>query len=224
MQVIEDDGIRYYLDEKGNRYRSVTGILSATKSQKDQNSIEMWRKRKGYEAADKVLNDACLRGTFTHTCAESFLTGQEIVLDYAPGISYWESLRPALKPIGEVTAMEVAISHPLGYAGRFDCFGEYNGIPNTIIDFKTSDRPKQRSYVNDYCLQLAAYAGGIKHTLGYDVNQGVIIIGIKNRTAQTFVLNKAELLFYWDLWVKRVEQYHAMQSKQSKSIDILEVA
>lgn len=209
MQVVEEGGIRYYID-KGIKYRSVTGILSATKPDKDKKSIENWRKKKGHDAADKVFNDACKRGTFTHNCAESYLLGEDVILDYEPGIPYWQSLEPALKPISEVKALEVAVSHPLGYAGRFDCFGTYKGVENTIIDFKTSDRPKDRKFIIDYHLQLAAYAGGIKHTLGEGVNQGVIIIGIKNRVAQTFVLDREELLHYWKLWKDRVAKYHAM--------------
>ena len=216
MQVTEENGFREYIDNSGKRYRSVTGILSATKPDKDVKSIQNWRMKKGAEAADLVFNNACLRGTFVHSCAESFLKGEDIKLDYEPGLAHWESLRPALTPITDVIAMEEAISHPLGYAGRFDAMATYRGIPNTIIDFKTSDKVKRREYITDYCLQLAAYSGGIYHTFGHRIEQGVLIIGIKDRTAQTVVLNKTELLFYWKLWVKRVESYHKMQAEKSR--------
>lgn len=208
MNVIEIKGARYYVDEVGKKYRSVTGILSETKPDRDKLALENWQKKVGKFEAKKIFLDACKRGTFTHACAESFLKNEPVELDYELGIPYWESLKPALRPIKDVIAMEVAISHPLGYAGRFDCFGEYRGVPNTIVDFKTSDKPKKREYVNDYCLQLAAYAGGIKHTLGESVNQGVIIIGIKDRVAQTFILSREDLLFYWKIWEKRVQKYH----------------
>lgn len=222
MQCTEIDGIRYYIDDLGKRYRSVTGILSATKPDKDVKSIEMWRSKKGYEAADKVFNDACLRGTATHTAAEQYLLGKDVVLDYEPARPYWESLEPALKPISDVKYLEVAISHPLGWAGRFDCFSSWKGKEGFIIDFKTSDRVKRPEYIIDYKLQLAAYAGGIKHTLGENVNGGCIIIGIKDRTAQTVVLSREELLIYWKMWLKRVERYHSMQA--DKYVDSLEVA
>lgn len=213
MQVTEENGIRYYIDDVGKRYRSVTGILSATKPDRDVKSIQNWRMKKGEDAADLVFNNACLRGTATHSAAESFLKGEDVVIDYLPALPYWESLRKGLTPIGEVIMQEEMVSHQIGYAGRFDALATYRGIPNTIIDFKTSDRPKRPEYINDYKMQLAAYAGGIKATYGYDVNQGCIIIGIKDRTAQTVVLNKKELLIYWGLWVKRVNQYHEMQAK-----------
>lgn len=222
MQVTEENGIRYYIDDVGKRYRSVTGILSATKPDRDVKSIQNWRMKKGEDAADLVFNNACLRGSATHSAAESFLKGEDVVIDYLPALPYWESLRKGLTPIGEVIMQEEMVSHQIGYAGRFDLFGEYRGIPNTIVDFKTSDRPKRPEYINDYKMQLAAYAGGIKSTFGYDVDQGVLIIGIANRQPQTVVLNKTELLFYWKLWVQRVNQYHKMQAE--KSIYNLEAA
>ena len=215
MEVTEIGGVRYYLDNHGKHYRSVTGILSATRTDKDIASLDNWKKKKGHVEADRIFNDACRRGSFTHACAENYLLGKDLVLDYEPGLPYWESLRPALRPITDVVAMEIAISHPLGYGGRFDCFCTYKGIEETIVDFKTSDKKKPRQYVTDYCYQLAAYAGGIYHTLGYKVHQGVIIIGIKNRTAQTIVLNRDELRFYWKLWEERVKRYHDLQIEKN---------
>ena len=50
----------------------------------------------------------------------------------------------------------------------------------------------------------------------------LLIIGIKNRTAQTVVLSRDELLIYWKMWVKRVERYYSMQA--NKSLEYLEVA
>lgn len=222
MQCTEIDGIRYYIDDVGKKYRSVTGIISATKPDKDKKSIEQWRSKKGHDAADKIFSDACLRGTATHTAAEQYLLGKDVIIDYEPARPYWESLEPALKPISEVKSMEQAISHPLGYAGRYDLFCTYKGIENTLVDFKTADKVKRPEYIIDYKLQLAAYSGGIFHTFGERVNQGVVIIGIKNRTAQTFVLSREELLLYWDLWKRRVDKYHSLQA--NKSLDLLEVA
>ena len=213
MQVTEERGYREYISPDGKRYRSVTGILSATKPDRDVQSIQNWRRRKGEDAADLVFNNACLRGTATHSAAESFLKGEDVVIDYEPARPDWESLRKGLTPITDVVAMEEAISHPLGCGGRFDCFGTYNGTPLTVVDFKTSDKVKKREFVTDYCLQLAAYAAGIKSTFGYQVNQGVLIIGIKDRHPQTIILSRDELLFYWKIWVRRVNQYHEMQAK-----------
>lgn len=220
MHCTEIGGVRYYLDDLGKKYRSVTGILSATKTDRDKLTISNWRSKKGPEQADKIFNDACARGTATHKYAEQYLMGEDVVLDYEPAVPYWKSLEPALRPIKNIKAMEVAISHPLGYAGRFDCFGEYKGIENTVIDFKTSMKPKRREYINDYCYQLAAYAGGIFHTLGEPVNQGVVIIAVPNRVAQTFVLSKEELLIYWELWLKRVEHYHIQESQKEEQMCI----
>lgn len=213
MRVTEENGYREYVDDVGKRYRSVTGILSATKPDKDKLSIQNWRRKKGEREADLVFSNACLRGTATHEAAESFLKGEDVVITYEPAIPYWESLRKGLVPISDVVAMEEAISHKLGFGGRFDCLATYKGVENSLIDFKTSDKIKMSSYLMDYRLQLAAYSGGIYQTLGHRINQGILIIGIPYRNPQIVILSRDELLIYWKLWERRVHQYHEMQAK-----------
>ena len=70
-----EDGLRKYLfgDQK---LPSVTAILSATKSEEDKASLELWKKRVGYKEANRIKTEASSRGSSMHSYIEDYLRGR----------------------------------------------------------------------------------------------------------------------------------------------------
>jgi hypothetical protein len=68
------NGKRHYsIDNR--KLPSVTTILSATQSEEKRQSLANWRARLGAGAANKVMNDAAVRGTSMHTYLEAYIKG-----------------------------------------------------------------------------------------------------------------------------------------------------
>ncbi len=136
----------------------------------------------GHAEADAYSKKATDHGTMVHLLVERFLLGQEVeapvdglaVPTYDLGA--FRALKGKLKNITAVWGQEQALySSFLKVAGRFDCIGEYQGVPS-VIDFKTSGRLKKREDISDYELQLSFYAAAHNELFGTDIKQGVILM------------------------------------------------
>ena len=66
------NGSRHY-DVGGAKYPSVTSIISQTKSQKDIEALNNWKKDVGFDVAAKVSKESSDRGTEMHSWIESIL-------------------------------------------------------------------------------------------------------------------------------------------------------
>ena len=49
-----------------------------------------------------------------------------------------------------------------------------------IIDFKQTNKPKKREWIEDYCLQMAAYAMAHNYNHKTSINKGVIMMCSKD--------------------------------------------
>ena len=154
---IMDQGSRIY-DVAGYRLPSVTTILGATK---DQQFLKDWKAKVGEQAAERIKNLSSRRGTAMHKFLESYITG--VGYDDLTGIG--QEARPmadkiievGLTPVEEVYGSEVTLHYPGLYAGSTDLVCLHNG-KESIIDFKQANRPKREEWIDDYKLQIAAYA------------------------------------------------------------------
>ena len=70
-----EDGYRKYL-LGDNKLPSVTTILSATKSEEEKASLELWKKRVGYKEASRIKTEASSRGSSMHSYIEDYLRGR----------------------------------------------------------------------------------------------------------------------------------------------------
>ena len=70
-----EGGLRKYLFGD-HKLPSVTSNLSATKSEEDKASLELWRKRVGYKEANRIKTEASSRGSSMHTYIEDYLRGR----------------------------------------------------------------------------------------------------------------------------------------------------
>lgn len=101
-------------------------------------------------------------------------------------------------------------SDQLGYAGQADALIDYKTPGNLcILDFKTSgsSKPKPDAWLDDYRIQLSAYAWGLERNTGIRVGSGLIVIARENGL-QVVELNKLELAGGRLLFEERVKKFH----------------
>jgi hypothetical protein len=171
-----EDG-RRYVTLDGNAYPSVTTILSIL----SEESIAKWRAKVGEEEANKVSLRATTRGTAVHAIIEKYMNNEP---DYAEGylphvVQSLENLKPLLnKHVTKVYAQEVPLySDHLQMAGTCDAVVEWDGVP-TIVDWKTSRRPKKKANIGNYFMQLAAYAVMWEERTGMPIQQTRIVMDV----------------------------------------------
>jgi hypothetical protein len=171
-----EDG-RRYVTLDGNAYPSVTTILSIL----SEESIAKWRAKVGEEEANKVSLRATTRGTAVHAIIEKYMNNDP---NYAEGylphvIQSLENLKPLLdKHVTKVYAQEVPLySDHLQMAGTCDAVVEWDGVP-TIVDWKTSRRPKKKANIGNYFMQLAAYAVMWEERTGMPIQQTRIVMDV----------------------------------------------
>jgi len=170
------DGKRYYTLPDGTRLPSVTTVIGATKKA----AIMAWRKRVGEEKANQISRKASGRGTNVHSMCEEYLNNEELGVYMPDAIEMFLSIKPYLNKINNIHYQEQALwSTQLGMAGRVDCIAEYEGVLS-VIDFKTSSRPKDESDIQDYFWQTAAYSLMYEELVGKPIDNLVIIMAVEN--------------------------------------------
>ena len=170
-----------------------TTVLGKTKSAKDVEKLEKWKKKLGHEAAAKEMTRAANRGTALHKICEDFLEypGQEFDRPWDKSIKLFKQIHPLLSRIGEVHVIEgVLYSDILKVAGRCDLVATWDGKVS-IIDFKGSTKPKEPEWINDYFLQETFY--GVAYGALYapcKVEQIVTVIAVEQTGEnQVFIRN-----------------------------------
>jgi len=176
------DGSRVYLTPSGKKYPSVTTITGMYKKA----AIEKWRMRVGEEEANRVSKKATDRGTRIHSLCEDFLLGKNPEADMFDH-DMFESIKYWLEDVDNIHCLETPLySDFLQTAGTVDCIAEFQG-KLSVIDFKTSSRPKEKEDISDYFMQCSAYAVAFEERTGIPINRLVIIMGVDNDHARMFI-------------------------------------
>lgn len=206
----------------GRKYRTPDGVdlpsITTVLSILSRDSIAKWRKRVGEEEANRISYRASTRGTAVHEIIEKYIDNEENFRDgYTPDIiSSFLDLKPILDSrIGKVYAQEAPLySTHLGVAGRVDCVAEFDG-KLSIIDFKTSRKPKQAKWINNYFMQESAYAIMWEERTGIPITQLVTIISVDGHAPQVFIEHR-------DNWVRplidTISQYNSENSHNTLDI------
>jgi genome maintenance exonuclease 1 len=171
---VEKDGKRYYLTPDGNYYPSITSILS----QQENLGLEAWKERVGEKEAKRISKESARIGTAVHQLAEFYLSNLDFKLDKEEKkiVDTFNRLRFLLGNINNIVGLEIPLfSDLIRVAGTCDCIAEYNG-KLSIIDFKTSRRPKKEDWVDDYYMQTFAYKLMFEEMTGIEIQQVVILI------------------------------------------------
>ena len=201
------NGKRHYQTPDGRSVPSVTTVLSATK---DMTHLNAWKKRVGEQEAQRIATESANIGTVMHKSLEKHVKGEQ----RKPGSNLIQQkahkmanviIDNGLTGVSEVWGSEVSLYYPELYAGTTDLVGVYKGAP-AIMDFKQARKLKKKEWVEDYFLQLVAYAEAHNKIFDTQINQGRIFICTQNNQYQTFEIDNYE---HWvGQWYGKLEQYY----------------
>ena len=181
------NGKRMYVTPAGQKFPSVTTVLSVN----TKKAIMEWRKRVGEEEANRVSSFAASRGTRVHTMVERYLDNRDDYLEKSNPLTKanFSRIQKVLNErLSKVILQEAPLfSEHLGLAGRVDCVGMFDG-KISIIDFKTSAKPKKKDWVHNYFMQETAYAIAFEERTSIPISQLVtIIVNDVDDEAQVFI-------------------------------------
>ena len=202
-----ENGSRTY-DVKGTKLPSVTTILDKTK---DKSFLDRWRARVGDEEAERIKNHSSKRGTSMHKFIEKHITG----VGYDDLTTIGQEARPmaqkiidvGLTPISEYYGSEISLYYPGLFAGSTDLVCIHNG-KETIVDFKQANRPKREDWIQDYFLQIGAYAMAHDYVHGSNIEQGVIMVCTPDLYFQEFRFEGEQMREYRHEFLARLNQYY----------------
>ena len=222
------DGRRFYATPDGKKLPSVTTILDRTKTEASKQALNQWRARVGTERAQQITTEAANRGTRMHTYLERYIRDGAIP-DRGSNPFSWPShvmaktiVEQGLKNVSEFWGIEVPLYFPGIYAGTTDGAGIHLN-DESILDYKQTNKPKKREWIDDYFMQLCAYAEAHNQVHGTQIRKGVVLMCVKpdldanhmivgEPQYQEFVLEGQEFDKYRDLWWRRVEQFYLLNT------------
>ena len=205
------EGQRHYIINK-EKLPSVTTILQATQSPEKKASLANWVGRVGMANAEHIKNTAANRGSIMHHIIESYLLEARHADLSDIGMQAGEMAQIIIDEglegcMDEIWGSEVALYYPGLYAGATDLVGVYEGS-EAIVDFKQSNKLKKREWVEDYFVQLVAYAMAHNTVYGSKINKGVVLMCTKNNQFQKFTIQGREFDRYVWQWLRRVDEYY----------------
>ena len=204
------DGFRTY-DVGNEKLPSVTTISGATKDQEAIDSINRWKAKVGEEQATRIRDTAASRGTNMHLHLERHIMG-EGHLDLTEEGKVAKAMADTIIAKGfndlqEIWGSEVTLFYPNLYDGATDLVGTYD-YEDSIIDFKQSNKPKRREWIEDYFMQLGAYAMAHNQVYKTEITQGVILMCTPDNYFQKFQVKGKEFIEYQHKFLERVDQYY----------------
>ena len=217
----EESGHRIY-DFNGSRLPSVTTILGRTKNQQ---FLKDWKAKVGEQEAERIKNLSSKRGTAMHKFLENHITG----VGYDDLTEIGQAAKPmaqkiievGLTPVSEYYGSEVMLHYPGLYAGSTDLVCLHNDM-ESIIDFKQANRPKKIEWIEDYFLQIAAYAMAHDYVYKSKIEQGVIMICTPDLYYQEFKIQGSELREWKHKFLKRLDMYNELifDEKEQQNVQI----
>lgn len=210
------NGERRYATPDGEKLPSVTTILSATAPKEKLQKLQEWRNRVGAKKAQEITTEAAGRGTRMHKWIEDYIKTGQIG---TPGSNPYSIqshkmaqsiIHQGLSKCNEFWGTEVPLYFPKIYAGTTDLVGVHDG-DEAIMDHKQSNKLKKREWIEDYFLQLAAYANAHNEVHGTKIRKGVIFMCTADNIYQEFIVEGNEFDEWSDKWFRRLEQYYMLQ-------------
>ena len=202
------DGFRFY-DIDGKHYPSITSVLSIRKKE----GLDKWRASIGEEVANWEMGRAARRGKATHTLVEQYLKGETPSIRDVLPLGMFKLMKPYLDQIDNIHCLEtVMFSHKLTVAGQVDCIAEYNG-KLSVIDFKTANKERQESWVENYFLQTTGYSMMYEEIFGKKIEQIVILIAGEDGTMSSFIKDRKD---YEKTLLESVDSFYKYYQLQNK--------
>ena len=202
------DGFRFY-DIDGKAYPSVTSVLGIKKKAE----LQGWREKIGEDVANWEMGRAARRGKATHLLVEEYLKGKTPSERGVLPLGLFKLLRPYVDQIDNIHLLGTIMYSPkLTIAGQVDCVAEYNG-KLSVIDFKTANKERQESWIDNYFLQTTAYAQMYEETFGKNIDQIVILLASEDGSVQNFVKEKKD---YMSPLMKSIDEFYKYYQEQNK--------
>ena len=209
------EGLRHYTlagDIHGQRLPSVTTVLGQTQPKSKADSLQRWRDKVGHEEAKRITQEAAARGTAMHLYLEKYCLG-EGYLDLTDVGNVAKHMAEKIVDRGidnrltEIYGNEATLYYPGLYAGAVDLVGQHDGSM-AIIDFKQTNKPKQREWIGDYFLQMAAYGMAHDAVYGTTIEKGVILMCSKDLYYQEFTIEGEEYRQAKHDFLRRLDQFY----------------
>lgn len=201
-----EEGRRYFTPD-GNAYPSITTVLGVL----SKDGILEWRKRVGEEEANRISRQAATLGTAVHKLAEDYLDN---LPDWNKGampanLASFNDLKTILdERLNNIYFQEEFLySDRLKCAGQVDCIAEFDG-QLSIVDFKTSRKPKKEEWITSYFIQASFYAAAFYERTGIPIKQGVILITVDGNEPQVFKVNTYDYLEHFLSVRKKYKEIH----------------
>ena len=202
------DGHRFY-NINGTNYPSVTTVLGIRKTEQ----LKEWREKIGEKVANWEMGRAARRGKSFHTLVEQYIKGETPSIRDVLPLGLFKLLKPYIDQIDNIHLLEaIMYSKKLTIAGQVDCIAEYNG-KLSVIDFKTANKERQESWIDNYFLQTTAYAQMYEETYGKNIDQIVILLASEDGSVQNFVKEKKD---YMSPLMKSIDEFYKYYQEQNK--------
>jgi hypothetical protein len=199
----------------------VTTILGATKNTE---FLTKWKAKVG-EAERRAESRMYLvhGGPVCINSSNHYITG----VGYDDLTELGQAARPmaqkimeiGLAPVEEYYGSEVTLHYPGLYAGQTDLICNHNGM-ETVVDFKQANRPKKKEWIEDYYLQIAAYAMAHDYVYGSEIKQGVIMVCTPDLYYQEFKVEGPELRRWKHAFLKRLDMYHDLMNDEKEKANV----
>lgn len=209
------DGKRHYCLPDGSKVPSVTTILDESKSEEKKKILMDWKRRVGQQKAQEISTESASRGTRMHKWLETYIKTDDMG---SPGSNPYSQqsfnmannivCQALSKHVNEYWGVEVPLYYSGLYAGTSDCVGIWKGKP-AILDFKQTNKLKKREWIDDYFIQLAAYAMAHNNMFGTDIKTGVILMCSADNVYQEFEVLENEFEHWSNQWLDRVNIYYS---------------
>ena len=223
IKATNSDGVRLYNTPEGNKYPSITTVLSV----RNKKGLMEWRKRVGNDVANHVARTAAARGTKVHHMCEDYLNNMEFNFpndwarhkrNFLPYCLFGQLKNKVLCNVDNIYAQEAGLySDKYKVAGRVDCIAEYNGVPS-IIDFKTSTKERADKWNENYYIQGSAYAEMFGERTGIEISQVVILVVTEDGTVQEFIKEKYD---YLEALVETVAEWSKQNETSSSNTGVV---
>ena len=215
----EDHGTRLY-DVNGTRLPSVTTILGRTKNQQ---FLKEWKAKVGEAEAERIKNISSSRGTAMHKFLEHYIlgTGYDDLTELGQKAKTMAEkiIDVGLTPVEEWYGSEVTLYYPGLYAGSTDLVCLHDG-KETVVDFKQSNRPKREEWIDDYKMQIAAYAMAHDYVHQSNIEQGVIMVCTPDLFYQEFKVSGADLRSWKHKFLKRLDMYYELKNDEKEQANV----
>ena len=210
------DGKRHYEINGIEKLPSVTTILKATEPDEKRESLQAWRDRVGEENATRIVDESAARGTAMHKILEKYILEEGYLDETEVGKQAHNMalrvIEQGLCNVQEYFGTECTLYYPGLYAGQTDLVAMHKGNI-AIIDFKQTNKPKKREWIDDYFLQLGAYAMAHNFIYKTSISKGIVMMCSKDNFYQEFVIEGLEFQKHKHNFLRRVDEYYKGRSK-----------